>query len=118
MCSASTSVAGHSASWPGTRSCHQMSRPSAISTSASTRLTTRTFSTEGDSARAVSAICLRGTTDPLRQAPSQVMSTLASASLIRSRSESGENPPKTTEWAAPRRAQAIMAMGSSGTMPM
>ena len=54
---------------------------------------------------------------PRRQAPSPVTSTLASASLIRSRRASAAKPPKTTEWVAPMRAQASIATGSSGTMP-
>ena len=45
---------------------------------------------------------------------SAVMRTLASASLMRSRSESGEKPPNTTEWIAPIRVQASMAMAASG----
>ncbi len=44
-------------------------------------------------------------------------STLHSASWIRWASESAENPPNTTEWTAPSRAQASIATGSSGTMP-
>ena len=36
------------------------------------------------------------------------------ASLMRSLSASGENPPKTTEWMAPIRAQASMANAASG----
>ena len=71
----------------------------------------------GQSATAVSAVSLSGTTWPRRHAPSPVMSTLASASLMRSRSESAENPPNTTECTAPIRAQASSAIGSSGTMP-
>ena len=45
------------------------------------------------------------------------MSTLHSASWMRWASASEENPPNTTEWAAPSRAQASIAMASSGTMP-
>ena len=41
-----------------------------------------------------------------------------SASWMRSRTASGEKPPKITLWAAPIRAQASMAIGSSGTMGM
>ncbi len=33
---------------------------------------------------------------------------------MRSRSDSAEKPPKTTEWIAPIRAQASIATGSSG----
>ena len=46
------------------------------------------------------------------------MTMLAWQSLIRSASDSGENPPKTTVWGAPRRAQASMAIGNSGIMGM
>ena len=55
---------------------------------------------------------------PRRHAPSPVTSTRASASLMRSRSESAVKPPKTTECAAPMRAHASIAIGNSGTMPM
>ena len=44
-------------------------------------------------------------------------SMLASASLILSRNDSALNPPKTTEWGAPIRAHASIAIGSSGTIP-
>ena len=37
-------------------------------------------------------------------------------SWMRFFSDSAENPPKTTLWMAPIRAQASMAMGSSGTI--
>jgi hypothetical protein len=37
------------------------------------------------------------------------MTTLASESLMRFASASGEKPPNTTEWMAPIRAQASMA---------
>jgi hypothetical protein len=42
------------------------------------------------------------------------MRTLHSASLIRSRNDSEEKPPKTTECGAPIRAHANIAAGSSG----
>ena len=58
-----------------------------------------------------------GTTVPRRHAPSPVINTFACASLMRSRNESDENPPNTTECAAPMRAHASSAVGSSGTMP-
>ena len=51
---------------------------------------------------------------PRRQPPSAVIRTLAWASLIRSLSASAENPPKTTVWAAPSRAQASIATGQLG----
>jgi hypothetical protein len=55
---------------------------------------------------------------PRRKPPSAVMTTLHSASLIRSMRESGLNPPKTTECGAPIRAHASMATGSSGIIGM
>ncbi len=72
----------------------------------------------GVSASATSALALSGTAAPRRQPPSAVISTLASASLMRSARESEEKPPNTTEWAAPMRAQASMATGSSGIIGM
>ena len=83
-------------------------------TSVSVRRTTTTCSMVGVSSRATSALALRGTAWARRHPPSAVTRTLASASLIRSRRASDENPPKTTLWAAPMRAQASMATGSSG----
>ena len=98
-------------------SCHHTSRPSVISTPWDVRSSTNTFSIDGHSATASSAISFNGTTVPRRHAPSPVMSTFACASLMRSRNESDENPPNTTECAAPIRAHASNAIGSSGTMP-
>ena len=82
------------------------------------RLTTITCSIDGVLATASSAWCLSPTFLPRRQPPSAVIRTLASASLIRSLSASAENPPKTTVWAAPSLAQAIIATGSSGLIGM
>ena len=59
-----------------------------------------------------------GTTFPARHEPSWVMTTLASASMMRLARASEENPPNTTEWTRPSRAQANIAIGSSGIMPM
>jgi hypothetical protein len=42
------------------------------------------------------------------------MTTFAFASLIRPDSASTLNPPKTTLWVAPRRAQASIATTASG----
>jgi hypothetical protein len=42
------------------------------------------------------------------------MSIFAPQSWMRSRSAAAEKPPNTTEWIAPMRAQASMAIGSSG----
>lgn len=46
------------------------------------------------------------------------MTTLASASLMRVASASAEKPPKTTECAAPMRAEASMAIAVSGIIGM
>jgi len=59
-----------------------------------------------------------GTVEPRRYPPSAVSTMLESASWIRSRTDSGEKPPKITECAAPMRAQASMAMATSGTIGM
>ena len=82
------------------------------------RCTTTTPVIDGVSASATSAVGLSSAAWPRRQPPSAVMSTFASASLMRSDSESAENPPNTTEWAAPIRAQASRAIGSSGIIGM
>ena len=87
-------------------------------TSFSVRRTTTTCSIDGVSASATSALALSGTTWPRRHPPSDVIRTFASASLMRSDSESGENPPNTTECGAPMRAQASSAIGSSGIIGM
>ena len=55
---------------------------------------------------------------PRRQPPSAVMSTVDSASWMRSRTASGEKPPKMTLCGAPMRVQASMAMAASGTIGM
>ena len=44
--------------------------------------------------------------------------TRAPWSFTRSRMAWAEKPPKITEWVAPMRAQASMAMASSGTSGM
>ena len=70
----------------------------------------------GQSATASSAMRLSGRTWPRRYPPSAVIRTVAVASWIRSRSDSAEKPPKTTECTAPIRAQASIEMAASGTM--
>ena len=55
---------------------------------------------------------------PRRKPPSAVITTLHSASLMRSIRESGLKPPNTTECGAPMRAQASIATGSSGIIGM
>jgi hypothetical protein len=42
------------------------------------------------------------------------MTSFASASVIRLYSASAEKPPNTTEWVAPIRAQASIAIAASG----
>ena len=44
--------------------------------------------------------------------------TLARASVIRLASSGDANPPNTTEWIAPIRAQASIAITASGTIGM
>ena len=55
---------------------------------------------------------------PRRYWPSAVMTSLAWASSMRERSASAENPPNTTEWTAPIRAQASIATTASGIIDM
>ncbi len=81
------------------------------------RRTTQLF-TPGAAAIASSATALSGTVEPRRHASSWVMITSHFMSFIRPESESAENPPNTTVCGAPRRVQASIATGSSGTMPM
>ena len=69
-------------------------------------------------ARAASTLGLSSDGAPRRKPPSAVITTLHSASLMRSMSESGLNPPNTTECGAPMRAQASIATGSSGIIGM
>ncbi len=75
-------------------------------------------STLGDLAKAASTLVFRGICLPRRQPASAVMMSLAPASLLRSAMASAANPPKTTEWTAPIRVQANMAMANSGTIGM
>ena len=89
-----------------------------MDTSAPVRRTTMHFSTVGDFSSAASTFCFSGNCLPRRQPASAVMITLASASLFRSAIASLENPPKITQWTAPIRAQASMAMASSGIIGM
>ena len=64
----------------------------------------------------LSTACLIAAVLPLRRAPSTVMSALASENSIRSLTDSGEKPPKTTLCGAPMRAQASIATTTSGIM--
>ena len=74
--------------------------------------------TPGESASASSAFRFSGTGEPLRHASSWVIRTSQPMSFSRPASDSAEKPPKTTVCGAPIRAQASIAIGSSGTMPM
>ena len=118
MCSESTATGGHCSDWRSTISCHQWSRPSTIWTSWPVRFTTIVASIVGVSASASSAWCLRPTSLPRRYPPSAVMRTFAPQSLMRPDSASAEKPPKMTVWGAPIRAQASIAIGSSGIIGM
>jgi len=64
--------------------------------------------------RASSTVGLSAWALPRRKPPSAVMTSVASWSRMRPASASAENPPKTTEWVAPMRAQASMATTASG----
>ena len=85
-----------------------------MSTSPLPRLTTMHASTLGHSNSASSAAALSGTLRPPRMPSSAVISSFAPQSWMRSRSALAEKPPKTTEWIAPMRAHASIAIGSSG----
>ncbi len=72
----------------------------------------------GQDSSALSALTFNRIGRPPRSPSSAVMRMFESQSWIRPASESGEKPPNTTEWIAPIRAQASMAMAISGTMGM
>lgn len=55
---------------------------------------------------------------PPRNWPSEVIRATAPASLMRSRRDWAEKPPKTMEWMAPIRAQACMATTPSTVIGM
>ncbi len=82
------------------------------------RRSTTHFSTVGDFCKARSTFSFNGNCLPRRQPPSAVRITLAEALLFRSAMASAEKPPKMTQWIAPIRAQASMAIASSGTSGM
>ena len=56
--------------------------------------------------------------EPRRQPPSAVITAQQPPSSIRSSRDCALKPPKTTEWMAPMRAQASMAMAASGIIGM
>ena len=111
MCSGS-----HTLLWPWMMSWYQWSRPRVIDTSPPVRRTTTTLPIDGHCCSASSLLRFSGTLPPRRQPSSAVISTVASASFMRSRTASALNPPNTTECGAPMRAQASIATGSSGIM--
>ena len=116
--SLSRGSAGQSAEASAVSSCHQKSRPGRIATGAPVRRRTTHFSTLGERASAASAFSFNGSCLPRRQAESAVIRSFAPASLLRSATASAENPLATTEWTAPMRAQANMAIANSGTSGM
>ena len=71
-----------------------------------------------DRSIAASSIGLYSTTrDGSRPQDAETI-TLGRASSIRAASSAGANPPNTTEWTAPMRAQASIATTASGTIGM
>ncbi len=68
----------------------------------------------GVSATAWSVFSFIGAGLPRRYCPSEVISSLASASSMRAFSALGEKPPNTTLCIAPSRAQASIATTASG----
>ncbi len=119
--SASIGTASTPPSMSRINSWYQRSRPGFMRTSSSramcvSRATTTQCSMVEARSMASSALFFSGTSVPLRCPPSAVISTFAPAALIRSASDSGLKPPNTTEWTAPMRVQASMAMAASGTM--
>ena len=67
---------------------------------------------------AASTFFLSGSWVPRRQPPSAVITATAWASWLRSAIASLEKPPKITECTAPIRAQASIAITSSGVIGM
>jgi hypothetical protein len=87
-------------------------------TSSPVRRTTSTFSTDGQSLDRLVDGGLERHGEPRRNCPSEVITSLASASSMRLRSASAEKPPKTTECGAPMRAHASMATTACGIIGM
>ena len=118
--SASISSASHSLfPWVSTffiSSSHQTSRPFIMETGVRVRVKTITLFIVGHCTSASSITFLSCTSLAPRMPPSQVITILHSASFILSAMDCAENPPNTTEWIAPIRAQASTAIASSGTM--
>ncbi|OPY12304.1 MAG: hypothetical protein A4E67_00105 [Syntrophaceae bacterium PtaB.Bin038] len=98
-------------------SSYQMSLgPMVVLILSPTRFTTMTFSTEGLSLTASSALDFWGTAFAPRKVPSQVTRIFEVLSWRRSRRASELNPPNTTLWIAPMRVQASRPIASSGIM--
>ena len=72
------------------------------------------FSIDGQDSSALSTLPLSGIVRPPRRPSSAVTTMLESQSWMRPAMESGENPPKITEWIAPIRAHARTATAISG----
>src|SRR3972149_10840625 len=99
-----------------TSSCHQVSLPFLIGTGFPVLLTTSTSFTRGQTSRASSQFFFMGTVFPPRTPSSEVMTRDEEESCILSLRDEEENPPNTTLGIARTRAQANIAMGSSGIM--
>ena len=112
--SAAISAGGQSGDAASTRSWYQTSRPSTQPISPPVRFTTTHLAMLGQLSSAASVLALSGTARPPRRPSSAVMMSEESQSWMRPASESGEKPPNTTEWIAPIRAQASMAIAASG----
>src|SRR5678815_3983146 len=91
VCSLSNASAACRGDAVSTDSCHHTSR-ACHEIGLEHRRTTSTLSTPVPST-ALSTLSLSGTICPRRQLPSAVITSLAPASTIRSRSASAENPP-------------------------
>ena len=96
------------------RSSYQRSLPSFQFILLPVLLTTIVCFTFGQSFNALSTFDLRGTIFPPRIPSSAVITISQLASRILSFKDSGENPPKTTEWIAPILVQASIAKAASG----
>ena len=118
--SAFISSGGQSSDTFAVASCHQTSRCSCHSTSPPVRCRTSTLLMVLTSGlvSASSTFFFRGTARPPRRPSSAVTTTLASESMIRPESASGEKPPNTTVCTAPIRVHASIATAASGTIGM
>ncbi|MCY1295927.1 hypothetical protein D9M70_452910 [compost metagenome] len=107
--SASIGSGGQSPSTVRSASWYQRSRPACQAISPWVRSTTTTVETFGQLCSAWSTFFFSGMYLPPRTPSSAVITVRQSESRMRSRSESGEKPPNTTECTAPMRAQASIA---------